>query len=505
MPPASPELRMLDISSSTSSDSASIRLVEGVELTARFAALSHCWGMAQHLVTTKSSLNAHKTGISLTSLSKTFQDAITVCRFLGINHLWADSLCILQDDEEDWKKESQKMGHVYRYAHLVISADAAVDGSVGCFTPREVSKSFVSSSAGLSKSTVQIYARTAIEHSQYANTLADHEFRDPLSYRAWVLQEWLLATRTLHFSSQELVWDCRTSFHCECGGFDRLTDETASTSHGNVPDMRGLRGEVSKCLNQSASASMTTAARLNLWLDVVEEYTMRQLTKTSDRMIAISGLADEIGASDPGLGAHSFGLFHYRLIEQLLWSRYATDGPPGQRNNPSSAPTWSWGSINQPVSWYERSWLNSEAPGGHYNAITSISLGSESKDLSRQSTNNLLSVTAPCIEASIPASTCLSYGQGIVQAKGTTAVDVQEAFFSIDIDLSEELRKGDLEVVCVKILETHADGDQDHSCGSLILMRSANNPNQWTRIGSDADQIPLEWYSGAENKTLVII
>ena len=505
MPIPSSELRMLDLGSTAHSDLASIRLVEGVKLTARFAALSHCWGMTQHLVTTKSSLNAHKTGISLRSLAKTFQDAITVCRFLGICYMWADSLCILQDDEEDWKTESQKMGHVYQYAYLVISADAAIDGSVGCFTQRDVFKCFESQSDGRSDSVVQLYARPAIEHSQYVNTLADHEYRDPLSHRAWVLQEWLLATRTLHFTRQELVWDCRTSFCCECGGFGRLAMNSSSTSCGTALDVRGLRGEVSKCLERSSSANMTTAARLNLWLDIVEEYTTRRLTKSSDRMIAISGLASEIGASDSGLGTYNFGSFHYRFLEQLLWSRYAVDEPPERRTNHESAPSWSWGSIHQPVSWDERSWLDSGASGEDFKAIASVSLEIKSKDFSGWGINNLLFVTAPCIEGIIPTETCLAYGQGIVQAKGATAEDVREAFFSIDIDLSEELQKGDLEVVCVKILEISVDGDPGHNCGSLILMRLVNNVNQWTRIGSDTDQIPIEWYSGAEIKDLVIL
>ena len=493
---------MLDLGSTTSSDLTSIRLVEGVKLTARFAALSHCWGMTQHLVTTNSSLGKHRKGISLPSLTKTFQDAITVCRFLGIQLLWVDSLCILQDDEEDWKKESQKMGHVYQYAYLVISADAAVDGTIGCFTQRDVSKCFEYPSAERNRSLVQLYARPAIEHSQYAHASADHEYRDPLSYRAWVLQEWLLATRTLHFTRQEIVWDCKTSFCCECGGFDRLAADTASST---ALDVRGLRGKVVKCLERSASESMTTRERLNLWLDVVEEYTTRRLTKSSDRMIAISGLASEIGASDPGLGNYNFGFFYYRFIEQLLWSRFAIDEPPERRRSHESAPSWSWGSIHQPVSWDNRIWLDGGASGVHSNSTATVSIGTESKNSSRQSTNEVLLVTAPYVEGIVPSESCLDYGQGTVQLKGATDKDVREAFFSVDIDLSEELRNGDLEVACIKILETHADEDQNQNCGSLVLMRSANNLNHWTRIGSDTDQIPVEWYSEAETQVLTIL
>ena len=141
MPVPSSKLRMLDLSSSNPSGLEMIRLVEGVKLTTRFAALSHCWGMTQYLITKKASLDEHKRGIPFIRLAKTFQDAITTCRFLGIYYLWIDTLCIIQDDRNDWKEESQKMGHLYQYAYLVISADAAKDSSVGCFTQREVSRS----------------------------------------------------------------------------------------------------------------------------------------------------------------------------------------------------------------------------------------------------------------------------------------------------------------------------------------------------------------------------
>jgi hypothetical protein len=489
---------MLKLSSSTGSDVASVRLVERVKLTERFAALSHCWGTTQHLLTTKSSLDEYKMGISLSKFAKTFRDAITVCRFLGINYLWIDTLCILQDDEEDWKAESQKMGHLYQYAYLVISADAAVDGSIGCFTQRDSPKCFESQTAGSNDSVVQIHARPAIEHSQYANTLADHEYRDPLSYRAWVLQEWLLATRTLHFTRQELVWDCRTRFSCECGGFDRLAANPAPTSHSTAPNVRGLRGEVSQCLEHSLRENMTTAARLNLWLDIVEEYTMRRLTKPSDRMVAISGLAREIGASDAGLGSYAFGFFNYRFLEQLLWSRYAVEEPPSRRADYEAAPSWSWGSIHQPVGWDERTWLHGEACSS---TTASIILDNETPTLPPRSPPILLLITAPCIPAIIPRETCLAYGQGILHPKCPPA---REAFFSIDIDLSAELQNGDLEVMCVRILEARSEGEGGERCGSLVLMESADEAGRWTRIGSDVDQIPREWYARGEGRTLVI-
>src|SRR5438034_1924444 len=67
------------------------------------------------------------------ALPKTFQDAVLLTRALGVRYLWIDSLCIIQDDEKDWKRENPKMGEVYQYATITIAAAHARDSSEGCF------------------------------------------------------------------------------------------------------------------------------------------------------------------------------------------------------------------------------------------------------------------------------------------------------------------------------------------------------------------------------------
>ena len=481
-----------------------IRLVEGIELTARFAALSHCWGMGKHLITTKSSLAEHKKSIAMPSLPKTFQDAVAICRFLGIDYLWIDSLCIIQDDERDWEEESHKMGSVYQYAHLVISADTAADSSVGCFTRRDRSIALESASNDGHNSVVCLSARRAIQHAQYTNAFADHEYRDPLSYRAWVLQEWLLGRRVLHFTRQEIVWDCKTSFECECGGFERLASTPDTEADCSVNSMRGLRGEMARLLQRPRSQNTTMLARVRLWLDVVEEYTLRQLTKPSDRMIAISGLASEIGSSDPRLADYVCGFFRYRLVEQLLWTRCAVQQRPQRRSSRMVAPSWSWGSIHQPVTWDMRSWLEDGASEEEVKVVASVSVNTENDDQFGQVVTGLLTITAPSVFAVVPKEANLSYGQCKLQFEGGTVQRKEEIYFPIDVDLSEELDKGDLEVVCMKMLEMRPKSDEGLICGSLILIRSAAHVGCLQRIGSDNEEIPVEWYNEAETRTFVV-
>jgi len=78
---------------------------------------------------------------------KTFADAFLVVNGLGIQFIWIDSLCIIQDSRGDWLKESAMMGRVYGAAYLNIAATGAVDGSEGLLfdhDPRAVAPTQIS-------------------------------------------------------------------------------------------------------------------------------------------------------------------------------------------------------------------------------------------------------------------------------------------------------------------------------------------------------------------------
>lgn len=47
-----------------------------------------------------------------------------------ISYIWIDSLCIIQDDNNDWQRESSTMSKVYAGSTLNIVAAAAEDGRI---------------------------------------------------------------------------------------------------------------------------------------------------------------------------------------------------------------------------------------------------------------------------------------------------------------------------------------------------------------------------------------
>jgi Heterokaryon incompatibility protein (HET) len=70
-------------------------------------------------------------------LPKTFQDALEVTRYFGVRYLWIDSLCILQDSQDDWRRESALTGQIYQDSYCNIAAMTAQDPTEGLFFHRK--------------------------------------------------------------------------------------------------------------------------------------------------------------------------------------------------------------------------------------------------------------------------------------------------------------------------------------------------------------------------------
>lgn len=109
-------------------DDKAFRLVENSQgSTGQYITLSYCWGKSLAYTTTTANLQMHKQdgGIKYAQLPKTLQDAVFLVRNLGFQYLWADCLCIIQDDKADWEHEAARMANVYTNAYLTIAATRA--------------------------------------------------------------------------------------------------------------------------------------------------------------------------------------------------------------------------------------------------------------------------------------------------------------------------------------------------------------------------------------------
>jgi hypothetical protein len=176
-----------------------------------YTALSHRWGNDPpskddpRYCTTDSNIDARRTGFSLSELPKTFQDAVRVTRELDIEYLWIDSLCIIQWNADDWKREAGRMEDVFASAYCTIAATSAADPNAG-FLARNTSTEYVR---------VQDAAGNQVCICTHMDDFENDVEQAELNKQAWVMQERVLAKRTIHFGANQTYWECGQGVHCE--------------------------------------------------------------------------------------------------------------------------------------------------------------------------------------------------------------------------------------------------------------------------------------------------
>jgi hypothetical protein len=101
-----------------------------------YACLSYVWGSpdtSNNYRLSQSTLQAaHKNGgLMNVSLPRTISDAIRLLQDMGYRYLWADSLCIVQDDDADMSIYLTQMDLIYARAAFAIVVATGDDANAG--------------------------------------------------------------------------------------------------------------------------------------------------------------------------------------------------------------------------------------------------------------------------------------------------------------------------------------------------------------------------------------
>jgi hypothetical protein len=297
-------------------DSTTVKLVESHGIVRTYCALSYCWGPKdkQPLRTVHENYNRHVIGIALDKLPKTFQDFVLLARGIGVDYVWIDSLCLMQDDEQDWKSQAKTMDAVYRNATLVVAAAGAEDSTKGLFiTDRPHTQVWN-----------MPYGPGGIQGVFNISMLPAHHLKGtmevPLRNRGWVLQEWYLARRILFCMPLRLSWKF---------------DEMSIAEGGSLLDL-GNYEHVS-------------------WLHLLESYTKKSLTYPSDRLHALIGIINHLKQTREDEYLHNYGVWKDEPHEQILW--WLTEACAETDSLP--IPTWTWGATGGAKIWIEASLFDS--------------------------------------------------------------------------------------------------------------------------------------------------
>ena len=318
--------RLLEVG--ISSNGLTVKVIETQPLQdVEYMTLSHCWGGSLPLRLLTTGLEAFRTSIPLSSLPKTFQDALSVVGWFGIKYLWIDALCIIQDSDDDWAHESGRMRDYYKYSFGTIAATGASNPSEGLFFDRNpaFTPAFraVLSWEGKEKDVLVTAGGSCLEKLR----------EEPLNQRGWFLQERFLSPRILHFGRNHMSWECQTKLSCE-------------TWPNIVP--APVYSRSSFALNHKWTMSSDYDVR-DSWGKLVSTYSRMALTRLSDRCVAFAGIVEEFQATTRD--DYVAGMWRRDLEEGLLWRvderRYPKDSPA--RSQSYLAPSWSWLSLDRAV------------------------------------------------------------------------------------------------------------------------------------------------------------
>ena len=301
----------------------------------RYAALSYVWGSETTPLLTRDTLSDLSTldGLRNLTIPQTIIDAIRLVRDLDERYLWVDSLCIVQDDNEEKQEQLPIMADIYSYAELVIVAAAGSDANSGL-------PGIWNTSRSTSQRTEEINGVRFITAYPAVRQVLDWSVWNS---RGWTLQETVHSRRALVFTEDIVYWNCLIAKCREDLSCESSSAALRSTQENLLP---GFLFETGQC-------------RIGKYCQLIQAFSRRKLREESDVIWALVGLLRSQASDFPK--GFIWGLPYEILDDTLLWSEDSNCPSVHKRNAlhtvvtrrnyyDLSYPTWSWLSVGKSVS-----------------------------------------------------------------------------------------------------------------------------------------------------------
>ncbi|APA11729.1 hypothetical protein sscle_08g064990 [Sclerotinia sclerotiorum 1980 UF-70] len=311
-----------------------------------YAALSYVWGGTQRTLLLKSNQQALQRAGSLTGcVPNTIQDAMTFSQQLGIQYLWVDALCIIQDSDSDKAIQIGTMGTIYAHSKLTLIAASgknAEAGLPGIQNPRRGKQTQIDISPADTRISMKLI-RTLHPHNNgysFSHQLEDSEW----SWRGWTLQERALSRRSIIFTDQQLFWACR-----KCHRLEETYCET-SLAHASFFRLQETEYFLDTSLRNFFVSNDVIDQTWYKFRRLVSDYTKRQLTKAGDAHDAFHAILEQVKQ----LTGDSFlwGIPTRRFELGLCWEPGSLRGVRRRKDLTTlettslkrkvSFPSWSW-------------------------------------------------------------------------------------------------------------------------------------------------------------------
>jgi hypothetical protein len=472
-----------------------VRLVENSVHKPKYLTLSHCWGRTKMPLTlTLSNKTSLCQIIPVDKLSPTFRDAVAFTRLFkstGVDFLWIDALCIIQNSEDDWEREAAIMGEIYGNGLCNLAAATGSDGTTGLFPANDTWFSHTCVIKAGPESCLD--GSFSIRNKEILCDNASAHIRDKLiTSRGWCVQERVLSKRNLYFAKHQVSWDCRTSFAREqdpkC-----LVDEDYTFPKSKRDTNFYTTEYAETCRKRGVEPNIIELYRQ--WMGVVQTYTRCNLTRHTDKLVAISGLARKFHESLGPNEEYVAGLWKHYLYLHLLW-----DGSGDNRTNfrwrEYRAPSWSWASHEGPV--YNHR-TNSEAISSCTSLVRATTEVKPVKaDPYSAVSSAILHIEGPLLKLCLGSRTPRQYSMRDFRTESGMHFSLSQGFLiSLDFKFPGN---NTLDVHCLLMIqETHPQETltevsslvRQEQLAGLILVRQETIQGQYIRIGLGST-LPIE-------------
>jgi hypothetical protein len=465
------------------SNAISLRLCQSEKLGhAPYAALSYCWGGEQPMKCLSANIVAYQTAIPFEEQPATIQDAAKVCLGIGLRYLWIDALCIIQDDPNDKSVEISKMPSIYGGATITIVAarsSSSTDGFLGERFPGP-------------RDAATIPYR-CIDGELGSITLTklggDSEDVEPVDERGWTLQERLLSSRIIEFGSRQTRWICsetRYSGFCREGFTDGWRRDVNYTNkrkaEGLDLDMlRTAKLTIDFYGRPRPSQRSEYLEAMAHWEAICTTFTERTLTLSSDRAVAISGIAQIFAqfSSDQYLAGLWKSCFHSGLLWKIEHSHISPRDFP--RPSAYQGPSWSWLSVNGPVRFGQI-----RRPSECVAEVLSVEVEPAQAiapfGLIREGSGRLVlcARTAPGVRYRVPLRSPGKFKDRV------TIVGIKKpivCYTTADVVCDEVIDEDEEKAGCLLVEIARSDRGEKLSCQGLVLRWSSPERKTYSRVG----------------------
>ncbi|KAL6704783.1 hypothetical protein ACN47E_007587 [Coniothyrium glycines] len=311
-------------------------------LNHKFAALSYTWGNCSQFKLTKDRLEELRERQALRNIWKQLSivaiDAIAACERLNIPFLWIDTLCIVNDDQEEKHNQIANMDQIYSSAYITMIVAAGSDANAGL--PR-VTKRITHKSRTLK------LGDSAFQITNASDWDSNEVDKSAWCTRGWTFQELVLSRRVLVFTPTEIFFYCSRGFHAE--SMHEKHESNQEFQFGAT--VLRICNSIKPHLGASPKYSIKSVRHSyeGVHWTLLNNYLGRQLSYDTDILNAFSGVLNAEGAT---IGPSIFGLPYKILARALFWDlNNLSFIHAGQSNFKSSEfsmkrrpffPSWSW-------------------------------------------------------------------------------------------------------------------------------------------------------------------